>query len=1588
MANKPRGVFVNTARASCSIHESGRMVYRCLALCQDVELDYYSLDSIDIDAFIASGELRLKPGIEGEVPRADYDFWVFNWHFVTMAMHLDPAVIARIPAPKFTVVLELAPGDPLQLVPPNVFDAYIALDPGAEKTETIYPFPRPLDGAPRTQTEPPRDVPVIGSFGFPTPGKGFDVVVAAVNAEFERAIVRINAPAGDFVFTDAIHRTNYARYLEDLCRRVAKPGIEVRFSYGFLTPDELVDWCSENDLNCFMYNRAQPGLSATTDQAIISGRPLVTSSNDTFRHIHQYIPPYPLTSLRAALKESKPKVEAMQRDWSREAFNVRFSGMLRDFGVLQGEDEGLAPVTAPAFVLNPSRVLVATAGLEGHGLYDRTHRTAAALGRTGEYQVRIVEIADCEALAAAIAEDAPDAVLIADPHARLADAQVALAGPVLRLAQGAAAQHDDNTFVLAPVIPYQTVAGQLRPVPNIWLIGFAGDAAAARAMLQRIAGELPDAQVKLQLLPGATSADRSLLESVLDEIRSLEASIEAIPPTGEIAITQYAEAHLILVRSDARCADHLQNVAELAMITERAVALSAEAPFPAFGNKVTRYEQHTLAELIAMGAAAQIEAMMAFGEGAAYARLHAALVPRVTGRAGARPLPAVDAPARHAAQTHAETVRALFQEHLGRGPDPTGLQHYVAQLEKGVSAKRLARDISRSAEAVAYREQRGVAGPGVSVDDLLRLRGEPFVRAAYRAVLGRDPDPLGLAHHLGLLEDGEPRESLLVGLYRSPESQLAARALPGLEALARKRRGGGMFRWLGRKQRAARFDRRAVNVLDHRVSRLQESLSELAAQPASIVVQMQAGTHAPAAPALLPIPTFSVVPAIVPGHPGGAIYLLVDPGASAADRDGALAFADAADGRPVRPVRWNARGCRFELEVPGFVPPSREPQADAAQRSQQILCIDPASIGPKDLLVIRGLASTDQQADALLETSIILEARRLGLVNAWLVDAAALAATDRSAREHQYLQSLLLTDLLIAPSADGLVSLERFFAVEQRASFAPPRAVLAAAGEGAEDDDLLPRLIDTVVRLQQASRGIEIVLASLPGDATQTSGLVEALAEIGVPVRTSSAVPAVAKTDGVQWTLTGGERHLSEVRALLQATRSNNARVALIVDDAAWFDRFLTGAESTDLIAAADMILCADQKVADKVWQHLLAARVHYPCASSRVAVLGAGIAQPHRFAARMTQLLVGQTPDAGRMPLSGRHAAALSDRPRLSVCISTYNRAGWLRKSLENIVRQIPVPRADLEILVVDNTSTDETPAVCEAFRHRPDFRILRNRTNVGMLGNLAVTAQHARGDYIWILGDDDLTRDGAIDKLLYVLDQNPSVELVYMNYGYTTESDPAKVVDPVAFLDNFNVLQEAGPDDLGTVAALAAKTENFYTAIYSHVYRRDHAIRAYCQDTSGRIFATMRACIPTTAYVLSQMGAAPAYWIGEQMLVVNSNVSWAAYGPMLDLEHLPEAWDMAERIGCPQVEVDYRRANRLWLVEMMWRQLFQNDSAGNGAYISAERVLLRLQHLDEIFRFVPALRSIYEEAYRANSPAARLEPAILFSAFADVGA
>ena len=118
------------------------------------------------------------------------------------------------------------------------------------------------------------------------------------------------------------------------------------------------------------------------------------------------------------------------------------------------------------------------------------------------------------------------------------------------------------------------------------------------------------------------------------------------------------------------------------------------------------------------------------------------------------------------------------------------------------------------------------------------------------------------------------------------------------------------------------------------------------------------------------------------------------------------------------------------------------------------------------------------------------------------------------------------------------------------------------------------------------------------------------------------------------------------------------------------------------------------------------------------------------------------------------------SEPPRVSVVIPTHNRAELLPRAVASVLAQT---WTDFELLIVDDRSTDETPGVIARCADRR-IRSFRHARNSGQSKALNTGIEHARGDYVAFLDDDDEWLPGKLAAQVALLDAAPpEVGLVY---------------------------------------------------------------------------------------------------------------------------------------------------------------------------------------------------------------------------------
>lgn len=112
----------------------------------------------------------------------------------------------------------------------------------------------------------------------------------------------------------------------------------------------------------------------------------------------------------------------------------------------------------------------------------------------------------------------------------------------------------------------------------------------------------------------------------------------------------------------------------------------------------------------------------------------------------------------------------------------------------------------------------------------------------------------------------------------------------------------------------------------------------------------------------------------------------------------------------------------------------------------------------------------------------------------------------------------------------------------------------------------------------------------------------------------------------------------------------------------------------------------------------------------------------------------------------------------KVSICIPVYNGEDTIRETIESAINQT---YKDLEILIIDNVSTDRTPEIVKEFK---DDRIvfLQNETNLGMAGNWNECLKRATGEYIHFLCADDSLKKSCIEKKMKIASSRDDIAIV----------------------------------------------------------------------------------------------------------------------------------------------------------------------------------------------------------------------------------
>ena len=110
----------------------------------------------------------------------------------------------------------------------------------------------------------------------------------------------------------------------------------------------------------------------------------------------------------------------------------------------------------------------------------------------------------------------------------------------------------------------------------------------------------------------------------------------------------------------------------------------------------------------------------------------------------------------------------------------------------------------------------------------------------------------------------------------------------------------------------------------------------------------------------------------------------------------------------------------------------------------------------------------------------------------------------------------------------------------------------------------------------------------------------------------------------------------------------------------------------------------------------------------------------------------------------------------KATVVIPNLNGAGWLKDSIESIWAQT---MQDLELIVVDNGSTDESLAIAQSYQGRPSYTLIQNDTNTGFSHAVNQGIRAAKGEYVALFNNDAFAEPDWLENLIAAAEQDKRI-------------------------------------------------------------------------------------------------------------------------------------------------------------------------------------------------------------------------------------
>jgi len=311
---------------------------------------------------------------------------------------------------------------------------------------------------------------------------------------------------------------------------------------------------------------------------------------------------------------------------------------------------------------------------------------------------------------------------------------------------------------------------------------------------------------------------------------------------------------------------------------------------------------------------------------------------------------------------------------------------------------------------------------------------------------------------------------------------------------------------------------------------------------------------------------------------------------------------------------------------------------------------------------------------------------------------------------------------------------------------------------------------------------------------------------------------------------------------------------------------------------------------------------------------------------------------------------------PLLSIYIPTFNRANMLKSAIFSLIPQIKKTGDLVELIISDNYSTDHTQQVVEWGKQHIPIRYFKNPRNMGFTYNLIKPiSENALGEFGWIIGDDDIVIETAVNVILNIIRSNETFDYFFVNnVSMEYNNQTGELTTAKDFPEWTTVIC----DDLTNQSVkyweeiiTFSKIEALFSSMVQHIFRlskwreNTHIISDQeIYQAEKTPFYSFSTTFPHSCIIAKMMIGKPAFYIGApQIIQLGGHQEWDSLWGALLIAQVLELSDYFEELGAIKKYIDMYRNLIFRASSRIFYNLWTTPDSPGREYVSIKSLVWR---------------------------------------------